>query len=579
MVSALVWRQPDHPELSNWVTRAFSSSRIISDKSIRLLACRRVLHHHIWFGDLAGCRIVLDDMERISESGEVPAAALIATKMIQAHYYVLLGNDWARALDLASDGIRMAEDTGIHIVDLFLFTQGGLAALNKRDDTLIELYALKAGKITQADCSSCFYFFLISMRELLRGDIPRARAFAGNMLSSARQCGIPFPEAWAHVLISQAAHEDGDLALADKELADAEDFAIRTGSKSFGFACRLVRTHFTLDRNQEPVGTDLLHQVLKIGRDNGFTNAPLVCRPDVWSFLCTRALEAGIEVDYVQELIRKQRLHPDAQAMELENWPWTVMIYTLGGFRLLVDGKPATFSGKVQKKPLEMLTCIVSLGGKNISREQLTDLLWPDSDGDQAQSAFNTTASRLRSIIGTEEALAIKGGRVWLNPRYCRVDTWTFEDLVQRMDALWAAMSASGRGGAGEIAKETKLMEEAVCAYRGHYLPEEDRPWALTARTTLRKKFEHLVAEYGTRLEATGAGEKAVALYRKAIETDETVDEEIYRRLMAIHMSRGDSYRAMELYGQCRKMLAMTLGIKPSAKTEDVLKKLQQARD
>jgi DNA-binding SARP family transcriptional activator len=576
MVSALVWRQPDHPELSNWVARAFSSSRMISDKGIRLLACRRVLHHHIWFGDLTGCRIVLDDMERTTESGEVPAAPSIATKMIQAHYYVLLGNDWRRALGLASDGISMAEDTGIHIVDLFLFTQGGLAALNKRDDTLIDLYAMKTGKITRADCSSCFYFFLIAMQELLRGNMPRARAFAGNMLSSARQCGIPFPEAWARVLIAQAAHEDGDFALADNELADAEDFALRTGSNSFGFACRLVRTHFTLDRNQEPAGTDLLRQVLKMGRDNGFTNTPLVCRPDVWSLLCATALEGGIEVEYVRELIRRQRLHPDAQAMELANWPWPVKICTLGGFKLLVAGKPVCFSGKVQKKPLEMLTCIVSLGGKNISREQLTDLLWPDSDGDQAQSAFHTTVSRLRHIIGTDESIEIKGGRVSLNPRYCRLDTWTFERLVQRMDAQWTEMSDSGKVDAGEIAKGMALGEKAAGAYGGPFLPGEDMPSVLMARKKLRKKFNYLVVSCGKRLEAAGECEKAAMLYEKAIDTDETVDEEIYRGLMTILMHRGDSGRAIELYIQCRKILAMTLGTKPSKKTEEVYRKLHR---
>lgn len=579
MVSALVWRQPDHPELSSWVHRAFSSSRNMSDASVRLLACRRVLHHHIWFGDLNGSRIVLEDMERICSSGEVPPAPLIATKMIQAHYWALLGNDGTQALELASDGIRMGEETGIHIVDLFLFTQGGVAALAGRDHALAEDFIRKLSTSTPAGCSTCFTFWLISMQELLRGDITHALIFSGEMLNAARRCGTPFPEAWAHILIAQAAYEDEKHVLAHTELAAAEEFARKTGSMYFEFACCLVRTYFTLTRIRKSTGLELLRRTLKIGRVHGFTNTPLVDRPDVWSFLCATALEAGMEIEYVQELIRGQRLHPHAQAMNLENWPWPVKIYTLGGFKLLVDGNPVTFTGKVQKKPLEMLKCIVSLGGKNIAREQLTDLLWPDSDGDQAQSAFNTTASRLRSILGTNEALAIKGGRVSLNPRYCRVDTWTLEDFVQRLDALWAALSESGKGGARQIAKETALMENAVSAYVGPFLPEEDRPWALTARGILRKKFNQLVSECGARLETKGAGEKAAALYRKAIESDETVDEEIYRRLMTFHMERSDSFHAMKLYGQCRKMLAMTLGITPSAKTEEVCGKIRRLRD
>ncbi len=33
-------------------------------------------------------------------------------------------------------------------------------------------------------------------------------------------------------------------------------------------------------------------------------------RPDILSYLCTKALEAGIEVEYVQDLIRKLKLNP-----------------------------------------------------------------------------------------------------------------------------------------------------------------------------------------------------------------------------------------------------------------------------
>lgn len=579
MVSALLWRQPDHPELSNWLHRALSSSRNISDTSVRLLACRRVLHHHIWFGDLDGSRIVLADMERICGSGDVPPAPLIATKMIQAHYCALLGNDGTRALELACDGIRMGKDTGIHIVDLFLFTQGGLAALAGRDYALAEDFIGKLSTTAPSGCSTCFNFWLIAMQELLRSDIPQALAFSGKMLYAARRCGTPFPEAWAHILTAQAAYEDENHALAYAELAAAEEFAQKTGSRHFEFACCLVRTYFTLAQRRESNGLELLRRTLKIGREHGYTTTPLVDRPDVWSFLCATALEAGIEIEYVQDLVRRHSLHPRAQAINLENWPWPVKIHTLGGFRLLIDGKPATFAGKVQKKPLEMLKCIVSLGGKDIAREQLTDLLWPDSDGDQAQSAFNTTVSRLRSLLGTNEALAIKGGRVSLNPRHCCVDTWTLEYLVQQMEALWADMSNTGKGGTGEIANETKLMEEAVCVYPGPFLPGEDRPWVLAARKRLRKKFNHLLSECGTRLETSGAGEKAAALYRKAIESDESVEEEIYRRLMTFNMERGDSFRAMELYRQCRKMLAMTLGISPSAKTEEVCRKLRKQQN
>ncbi len=78
--------------------------------------------------------------------------------------------------------------------------------------------------------------------------------------------------------------------------------------------------------------------------------------PIIFTELCVKALESGIEVEYVKELIRKRGLFPDTSPHEIENWPWELKIYTLGQFKLEKDGKPIQFSGKIQQKPLEMLS-------------------------------------------------------------------------------------------------------------------------------------------------------------------------------------------------------------------------------
>ncbi|HJX59849.1 MAG TPA: hypothetical protein VJ462_01040, partial [Thermodesulfobacteriota bacterium] len=77
--------------------------------------------------------------------------------------------------------------------------------------------------------------------------------------------------------------------------------------------------------------------------------------PFVTAKLCARALEAEIEVEYVQEMIRKRNLIPDKGSLQLENWPWPLKIYTLGRFGIMKDGKPIRFSRKAQEKPISML--------------------------------------------------------------------------------------------------------------------------------------------------------------------------------------------------------------------------------
>ena len=48
---------------------------------------------------------------------------------------------------------------------------------------------------------------------------------------------------------------------------------------------------------------------MTLGRQKGFTTLLYFWRPAVMASLCEKALEAGIEVDYVQNLIRKLKLN------------------------------------------------------------------------------------------------------------------------------------------------------------------------------------------------------------------------------------------------------------------------------
>ena len=66
----------------------------------------------------------------------------------------------------------------------------------------------------------------------------------------------------------------------------------------------------------------------------------------------------------------------------LEEWPYPIKIYTLGRFEIIRDDEPLHFSGKEQKKPLELLKALIAFGGRDVPEERLTDALWPDADGD-----------------------------------------------------------------------------------------------------------------------------------------------------------------------------------------------------
>ena len=194
--------------------------------------------------------------------------------------------------------------------------------------------------------------------------------------------------------------------------------------------------------------------------------------PKVITLLCLKALEAGIETNYVHSLIKRNKLTPDPSWPQSETWPWAVRIYTLGRFTVVKNGKPLQFSGKSQKKPLELLKALIALGGRNVSEAKLQDALWSEAEGDSAAQTLATTLFRLRKLVD-ENLIERREGRLTLNAAASWVDCWAFERL---------AIDSSSN--------EAVDLEKIAKLYQGAFLDgEEDAAWAQPMRERLRRKF------------------------------------------------------------------------------------------
>jgi DNA-binding SARP family transcriptional activator len=279
-----------------------------------------------------------------------------------------------------------------------------------------------------------------------------------------------------------------------------------------------------------------------------------------------KALEAGIEVEYVQELVRKCNLVPEVPPLALDNWPWTIRIATLGEFRLEKDGQPLRFSGKVQQRPLAMLKALVAFGGQGVTEEQLTDALWPEADGDVGHQSFATTLHRLRQLVGHEKAILLQGGQVNLDARYCWVDTWAFEQLLEQAD------QAERRG---RIDQAGELSEKALTLYKGPFLNSDAKAsWALLPRERLRNKFLRSTSKLGQRWEQAGEWRRAIECYEKGLDVD-GLAEEFYQRQMVYYQRLGRRAEALVVYQRCRRILAAVLGVSPSPETEALYRSLR----
>jgi DNA-binding SARP family transcriptional activator len=321
-------------------------------------------------------------------------------------------------------------------------------------------------------------------------------------------------------------------------------------------------------RRGDPGHREPLAAGFALGRREGYLNRYLWW-PPMMSELCAAALDAGIEPDYVRQLVAARGLPPPADAAP-ESWPWPLAVRALGRFEVLRDRAPITFAGKAQKKPLELLKVLVALGGEGVDAARLAAILWPDAAGDAAKVSFDSTLYRTRKLLGLDAALVLNEGKLSLDPRHCWLDVRAFERVARDCDAL----AAQGDATPQRIAVAARALLDA---YPGRFLAgDDDQPWLMGLRDRLRSKLVRGVLALGRLMQAQGHARDAVALYQRALELD-NLAEDLYRQLMIGLRDLGERAAALQAYRRCRELFSIVLGAKPSPETESVRRSLDAA--
>lgn len=315
---------------------------------------------------------------------------------------------------------------------------------------------------------------------------------------------------------------------------------------------RLVQAFLAHRRGDAPKALRLLRDSLtlaQVGHHRVMLRYLECSMPPMFSL----ALRHGIEVPFVEELIRTFRLPPPPDAPE--NWPRAVRIRTLGGFEVRLRGERLSFQRKVPKKTLSLLQALVAHGRATVPERWLCDALWGDEEADAARQALSITVLRLRKLLGVNEAVVQQGGKVWLDRALCAADAWQFEELLDRTDNVDAT-------------------RRALSLYQGELLPDEEaESWTVAARERLRGKFIHALAGEGLALENAGRCEEALRLYQRGLDADPIV-ERFHQGLMRCYRDLGRPTEAIAAFRRARQTLSVVLGVAPSAQSEALLREI-----
>ena len=262
------------------------------------------------------------------------------------------------------------------------------------------------------------------------------------------------------------------------------------------------------------------------------------------------ALQAGVEPQFVAEVISSRELPAPADADA--SWPWPLWLNLLGSFEMRCDGKPKQDTGKAQQKPLELLRLLACARHLAIGTEVAMAALWPESDDAAARKSFEMTALRLRRLIGDATLLRVGDGRVSLDPARCSSDVQQRRRLIERIEAL--AMRSGGLDADRAVHDECLMLVERVIALtRGELLAGlPSAAWLDAERQICRNDTVRAALAAATVMEHLQVASAERDLLEAALRI-EPLAEALVRRLMHAHGragQRGDALRVFENYRQ-----------------------------
>jgi predicted ATPase/DNA-binding SARP family transcriptional activator len=234
-----------------------------------------------------------------------------------------------------------------------------------------------------------------------------------------------------------------------------------------------------------------------------------------------------------------------------------VRVWLLGDFRISAGSRTIHQDAWRLRKAAALVKLLALAPDHRMHREQVMDLLWPDS-------AKRAASNNLRQVV--------YGARKVLDPSSGSREGYLSlrdEQLILCPDGqLWVDVEAFVETAAiSRRSREPATYRSAIELYAGELLPEDRyEGWAEGRREELRQLYLALVIELAGLYEGREEHALAIEVLRKATSEEPTL-EEAHASLMRLYALSGRPERALAQYGRLRSTLAKELGMEPSLAT------------
>jgi LuxR family transcriptional regulator, maltose regulon positive regulatory protein len=523
------------------------------DPNTRVAAGLRALVFFLWTGEVELARRVNAMLETLLLTSDCLAVHTAMGYAFRALYQHLTLGDSQAALRSVQQSLGIARVNGLGNSECMGSQFQGIVSAGFALDLDLAESALRnidklgfKGNLNR----ETIYYLVHAYANKWGGDQAGALRSARLCMSAARANCPAFVVIGGSNLVNILA-DAGEYREAQQLVDEVRKLTQDTCFDNFGAALALEEAYLAL-RCQD---TDRCHERLRTGlrlaQSDPRYAATMHYMGGSIPALFVEALDRGIETDYVRTLIVRWKISAPSNAPE--NWPWPLSIRTLGKFVIKLHGKPIEFGRKSPRKALALLKALIALGGTDVAEQTLTDVLWPNEEGDAAHGAYTMTLSRLRRLLDEPDLLQQRGAKLSLNRRKCWVDAWAFDDSVDRQDPLSAALAL----------------------YGGHFLADDpDDVQAASLRERLRSRFSRVISDAAGKLELDGQHKAAAELLQRGLDADDLA-EAFYQGLMRCHAATGRTADATATYQKLKQRLSISFGLKPSATTERLYQSLR----
>jgi len=252
-------------------------------------------------------------------------------------------------------------------------------------------------------------------------------------------------------------------------------------------------------------------------------------------------------------------------------------IHLFGSPRIIREGGIVPLS---RRKTFGLLAYLV-FSQRQIRRDRLADLFWPDEDAGHARGSLRVVLSEIHKII-SPEIFPVSGETAGpLNPAGVSADVEEFQELLARVRL---ARRRKDGGASGPAEAEKNLLLKAAALYTGDFMDgfslkecREFSGWQLQQEEYLRRELCSALGLLAEICEHSGDWEEGILHCRRLVRED-GLNEDAHCTLMRLYSASGQRASALNQFRLCRQILQEELQLGPEESTVELYESILHSR-